>query len=807
MKHFYTAIICTIYLLISLKATSQATLFSEDFNGAGHDFELNTSDFGGATNGSNLWVVNNSYNGGLVNIMCPGIPIPLPATPGATPNQPGGITGGPQSRYMHITSIDGEMQGVNNCHFNASNGFCAFDESYFARMSTSLNTVGFTNVTLSFWWICAGGAESFGEAYYSTDGGTSWTIIPGQYLNGSNWQQQTITNVNFDNQPNLRFAFRFVNLLTFAAEDPAFGLDDILVTGGQASNNTITTGTVLAGPFCPGETIDIPFTVDGTFNAGNVFTAQLSNGAGTFAAPVAIGTLNGTTNGVITATIPPGTAPGTGYRVRVISSSPSVTGTPSDVLITVAGPPSAAIATSSSTNACSGGTATLNFQGGTGTIQWSSSTNGTTFNPIPGANSGTFTTPPLNQTTFYQVSVTSNCGSSTSATWTVTVTETVEIPLNYSPNSLNLCNGPVTISITGTFLGLEWSNGQTGTSAIVVSSPAAISVSGTDVSGCEALSETLNFIETEAPPLVINPQSPVTICGNSATLTASAGFTTYAWSNGASGNSINVSSPGTFTVTATDANGCVVTALAAQVVTGSAVIVPVSPSLAAICEGIPATLTANPGFTGYSWSNGANGQIITVDQVGFYSVTATDANGCPGVSAQIQVIQSQFPISNFSYAQTNGYTVTFNNTAQNGLDYLWLFDTLGTSPLMDPSFTFPESGVYEISLITGNPCDTDTIVKTIVVVQVGIAEIVQQYDMKFYPNPFQDQLFIQMTAFSPAELTLELYDITGRMIQAQKNKIHGNHSSTFDTGGLPAGIYFIRVTDNIKSTAIKIVKR
>ena len=86
---------------------------------------------------------------------------------------------------------------------------------------------------------------------------------------------------------------------------------------------TITTGS-FGGSFCPGAGLTVPFTASG-FSSGNVFTAQLSSASGSFGSPVNIGTVSGTGNSSIAATIPLGTAAGTGYRIRVVGSSPATT--------------------------------------------------------------------------------------------------------------------------------------------------------------------------------------------------------------------------------------------------------------------------------------------------------------------------------------------------------------------------------------------------------------------------------------------------------------------------------------------------
>src|ERR1051325_11032678 len=105
---------------------------------------------------------------------------------------------------------------------------------------------------------------------------------------------------------------------------PFLALIFLLITN-SCLGQTITTGTV-ASPNCSGSTMVVSYSISGAFNAGNIFTAQLSNGAGSFISPTHIGTLASTTAGTINATIPSNTVTGTGYRIRVVSSNPPVTG-------------------------------------------------------------------------------------------------------------------------------------------------------------------------------------------------------------------------------------------------------------------------------------------------------------------------------------------------------------------------------------------------------------------------------------------------------------------------------------------------
>ena len=88
---------------------------------------------------------------------------------------------------------------------------------------------------------------------------------------------------------------------------------------------------------CPGTGFTVNFSSTGVYNAGNIFTAQLSDATGSFATPANLGTVNASPVGSniansINVTLPANTPDGSSYRIRVISNAPTGTGSNSAAL-------------------------------------------------------------------------------------------------------------------------------------------------------------------------------------------------------------------------------------------------------------------------------------------------------------------------------------------------------------------------------------------------------------------------------------------------------------------------------------------
>lgn len=82
-------------------------------------------------------------------------------------------------------------------------------------------------------------------------------------------------------------------------------------------------------PYISGRQITVSSTVTGVFKSDNKFKLQLSDASGSFEAPIQLAEVTSVSNG-ITTYIASKLSAGTGYRLRIISTSPAVVGTPSE---------------------------------------------------------------------------------------------------------------------------------------------------------------------------------------------------------------------------------------------------------------------------------------------------------------------------------------------------------------------------------------------------------------------------------------------------------------------------------------------
>ncbi|MBL0015287.1 MAG: gliding motility-associated C-terminal domain-containing protein [Bacteroidetes bacterium] len=274
-----------------------------------------------------------------------------------------------------------------------------------------------------------------------------------------------------------------------------------------------------------------------------------------------------------------------------------------------------------------------------------------TLNPSGGATPYSYNWPQLSQNTAtvnglaagtYTVIVTDSIGC------TLLDTITISEPTRIVPNATAtdaLCfgasSGSAASAPTGGTPGYTyfWSpSGATAANAPNLPAGQHI-VSVTDANGC-VIRDTVTV--GQPTQVIANTTMTPVLCNGGSTGTATgtaAGGTpgyTFLWSNGQSSATATGLAAGTYSVTATDANGC--TGTRSIIVTEPTPVTVTAVSTNVICiGGSDGTGTAlGAGGTSpytFQWSNGSQSAFVNNLSAGTHNVTVTDANGCTATTS------------------------------------------------------------------------------------------------------------------------------------------------------------------------------
>jgi hypothetical protein len=313
---------------------------------------------------------------------------------------------------------------------------------------------------------------------------------------------------------------------------------------------------------------------------------------------------------------------------------------------------------------CAGSTGTLTNTTFGGT--WSSANaNVAVVNAVSGVVSGN-TAGTANMT--YAYTNANGCSASVSAP---VVVQALPSTATTVAGSTAFCQGGSVTLTAPTSASYLWIPGGETTQSIAANASGSYAVQVSN-GACSATS-LATIVTVHALPAASISSASTTICqGSSVTLTA-APATSYAWSNGATTQSINVTSAGNYGVTVSNVYGCTntspLTAISVSALPAS-FISAAGPTT--FCNGSSVVLSANTGNS-YLWSNGATTQNITANTSGNYFVTITNTAGCSAASNEIEVITQQTFTSTATAvgptAVCDGAFVTL--VASPGTSYLW----------------------------------------------------------------------------------------------------------------------------------------
>jgi len=316
------------------------------------------------------------------------------------------------------------------------------------------------------------------------------------------------------------------------------------------------------------------------------------------------------------------------------------------VVVTVNGLPTV-VANSTATAVCAGSPVTLSGSGATSYTWTSSVMDNVAFTPIA---TDTYT-------------VTGTDANGCTNTDMITVTVNALPPVVANSTATTVCDGtPVTLSGSGA-TSYTWTSSVMDNVAFTPTATDTYTVTGTDANGCtntDMITVTVNSL----PAVVANSTAPAVCDGSPVTLSGS-GATSYTWSGGVTDNLAFVPvSTTTYTVTGTDANGCMnIDSINVQVNPNPSVTVSLGQDTACTTAGNITLNGESP--AGGTWSGpGVTGNSFDPVAAGMGNIMImymyTDANGCSGSATDSIWVDICSDITNVS---ANGNVSLFPNPA------------------------------------------------------------------------------------------------------------------------------------------------
>ena len=277
----------------------------------------------------------------------------------------------------------------------------------------------------------------------------------------------------------------------------------------------------------------------------------------------------------------------------------------------------------------------------------------------------------------------------------------------------------------------------------------------------------LTITVTVNPPfeLSISPSGNLSVCeGAQTSFEAVSGFTNYIWSTPEgtlNGQSINSTSQGSYSVSATDANGCISNSSITTIsFYPSENLLVLADGPLTICQGENVVLNGQDGFTNYLWSNNASGQSLTITQSGIYSLSGTSVNGCIINSAEFTItaipsfsilITPQGPIES-----CEGNVIQL--VAQSGYsNYNW------SNSISNDTLIVVESGGYSVSAEDENGCVGVSGIVDVLINAIPVADFT-------FEQTFTTEYEVQFTNNTPGDNNY-LWNFGGNNTSTEENPL------------------------------------
>jgi hypothetical protein len=415
--------------------------------------------------------------------------------------------------------------------------------------------------------------------------------------------------------------------------------------------------------------------------------------------------------------------------------------------------------------------------------------------------------------TAYTVTAT-NSVCSVTGTANVSVTQTPSVSV--LPDTVSICTGGsgATLTAVGSASGYVWSGGL-GAAQTVTASPSHTTIyTVTAFNGsCVATAQAVVNVSNQ-PAAYVTPDRLTLCAGTTTTLAADPNGTSFTWSGPnnftGSGQTIQVSGGGVYTVTISNPGGCQGTASASASITQVSTPMVNTGNDVNITSGsqvqIDATVSNGTPPYSYVWSPatglnnaGSSDPLASPASTTTYTVVVTDANGCTGTDHVVVTVAAAGCDTSVNPLITlNGNS--FAATYYPGATYQWQLDGHNLADSTNRFIKVNEQGYYTVVVTIGSCTYTSNDAFF-----TGLPGL----DMSYFtisPNPSDGHFTVCFETLNNRTINIRLYDVTGRLIQqAETVNTSGVHTYRFDMEHAAKGAYLLQLYSDGKMANHKLI--
>ncbi|MCS7074132.1 MAG: T9SS type A sorting domain-containing protein, partial [Bacteroidia bacterium] len=172
----------------------------------------------------------------------------------------------------------------------------------------------------------------------------------------------------------------------------------------------------------------------------------------------------------------------------------------------------------------------------------------------------------------------------------------------------------------------------------------------------------------------------------------------------------------------------------------------------------------------------------------------TDASGCRKTASSNVTIYPQLTLRYFlsDTILHLGDTLTFRDSTLTANSWNWNFGNGFGNLQQSGSYIYPDTGTYRVQLTVSNGYCSDSVVRTIRVIEAVSTDPLLKQQILLYPNPTKGMLYLEPKVAFDNTMRLKILTITGQTLNETEILPGWQERMQLDMN-YPAGMYFLQL--------------